>query len=71
MSKKIDKYAICSVLPNGFGVKKIIRKNYSTLDSKDIQDLYQDRFDDPSYYHGSRWEKFGGNIDGCDIDASA
>jgi hypothetical protein len=67
-----NKYAVTSVLPTGKYSKLLVRKNYpGDLTIENIESKFGNRFDNPSYYHGSNWEKFGGNVDGCDIDASA
>jgi hypothetical protein len=64
-----NKYAVTSVFPTGKYSKLLVRANYpGNLTIANIESKFGDRFDNPSYYHGGNWEKFGGNIDGCDID---
>lgn len=48
-----DKRAVCSTLPTGETAKLLVRPNYPVnLTIENIQDKYDDRFDDPSYYYG-------------------
>lgn len=55
-------YTICSTLPTGFS-SKLLRFGYysNNLTIENIQNKYDNRFDDPSYYHG------GGGADGGDV----
>lgn len=64
-----NKRVVCSTLPTGETAKLLIRPNYPVdLTIANIESKFANRFDDPSYYHGSNWETFGGTVDGCDID---
>jgi hypothetical protein len=57
-----NKYAICSMLPTGSYSKLLVRENYpGDLTIANIENKYDDRFDDPSYYYGSQV------VDGGDI----
>jgi hypothetical protein len=48
-----NKRAVCSTLPTGSSAKLLIRPNYPVnLTIENIQNKFQDRFDDPSYYYG-------------------
>lgn len=48
-----NKRAICSTLPTGFSSKRMIRPNYPiNLTIENIQNKFDKRFDDPSYYFG-------------------
>jgi hypothetical protein len=45
---------ICSTLPTGYSAKSIIKTNYpSSLTVSNIENKFNDRFDDPSYYYGT------------------
>ena len=58
-----NKYAICSVLPTGFYSRRLVRENFpKDLTIENIQDKFDNRFDDPSYYYGG-----GGDVDGGDV----
>jgi len=49
-----NKRAICSTLPTGESAKLMVRPNYPVnLTIENIQDKFDDRFDDPSYYYGN------------------
>lgn len=49
-----DKRAVCSTLPTGETAKLLVRPNYPVdLTIENIQDKFDNRFDDPSYYYGS------------------
>lgn len=54
VTKQINnKYAVCSALPTGAYSKRLIRANYpKNLTIENIEDKYDNRFDDPSYYYG-------------------
>lgn len=73
-SKPINnKYAVCSTLPTGFSARLLVRENYpKDLVISAIENKFADRFDNPSYYHGSNWERFGPEddavVDGGDLD---
>lgn len=44
---------VCSTLPTGFRPTLIRESNYPvSLTIENIENKYQDRFDDPSYYYG-------------------
>jgi hypothetical protein len=48
-----NKYAVCSALPTGFYSKLLVRPNYPLdLTIESIQNKFDNRFDDPSYYYG-------------------
>jgi hypothetical protein len=48
-----NKRAICSTLPTGETAKLLVRPNYPVnLTIENIQDKFNERFDDPSYYYG-------------------
>ena len=61
-SKPINnKYAVCSTLPTGFSARLLVRENYpADLTIANIESKFDNRFDDPSYYHG-------GCTDGGDV----
>jgi hypothetical protein len=63
-SKRInDKYAVCSVLPTGSYSKLLVRENYPVdLTIASIENKFDNRFDNPSYYYGG-----GGGADGGDV----
>jgi hypothetical protein len=45
---------ICSTLPTGATSKRIIVPNYpANLTIESIENKYDERFDDPSYYYGA------------------
>lgn len=49
-----DKKAICSTLPTGQTAKLVVRPNYPVdLTIGNIENKFDQRFDDPSYYYGS------------------
>lgn len=55
-----NKYATCSALPTGFYSRLLVRKNYPvTLTIENIENKYDDRFDDVGYY--------GCYVDGGDV----
>lgn len=63
LSKPINvEYAVCSTMPTGQS-SRLLKSGYynKNLTIENIQDKYDNRFDDPSYYHGT------GNIDGGDV----
>jgi len=72
-----NKNAIAGVLPTGNYSKLLVRKNYpKSLTILSIENKFANRFDNPSYYHGSNWEKLnpededivdGGDLDGGDL----
>jgi hypothetical protein len=48
-----NKRAVCSTLPTGKSSKLLIRPNYPVnLTIANIQNKFDHRFDDPSYYYG-------------------
>jgi hypothetical protein len=48
-----NKRAVCSTLPTGESAKLVIRPNFPvSLTIENIQDKFDDRFDDPRYYTG-------------------
>lgn len=56
-----DNRVICSTLPTGATTKRLIRGNYPVdLTIGEIQEKFDNRFDNPSYYHGGG----GGSTDG-------
>ena len=55
-------YAVLSTMPTGQSSRLLKFGYYSqNLTIENIEDKYDNRFDDPSYYFG------GGNIDGGDV----
>lgn len=62
-SKPINnRYAVCSVLPTGFGSFLLRSENRpKSLTIESIESKFDNRFDDPSYYYG------GGCTDGGDV----
>ena len=45
---------ICSTLPTGYSSKSVIKLNYpATLTISNIENRFENRFDDPSYYYGT------------------
>lgn len=59
-----NKYAICSALPTGYYSKHLVRENYpADLTIASIENKFDNRFDDPSYYYGGG----GGGVDGGDV----
>lgn len=61
-SKPINnKYAVCSTLPTGLSARLLVRENHpKNLTIENIESKFNNRFDDPSYYHG-------GCTDGGDV----
>jgi len=55
-------YVVCSALPTG-KTSKLLRFGYysQNLTIENIENKYENRFDDPSYYYGS------GGVDGGDV----
>jgi hypothetical protein len=54
-SKPINvEYAVCSTLPTGYSAK-ILKFGYyaNNLTIENIENKYETRFDDPSYYYGT------------------
>lgn len=48
-----NKRAICSTLPTGETAKLLVRANFPVnLTIENIENLYDNRFDDPRYYTG-------------------
>jgi hypothetical protein len=48
-----NKRAVCSTLPTGETAKLLVRPDYpKNLTIENIQDKYDNRFDDPRYYQG-------------------
>jgi len=48
-----NKRAVCSTLPTGETAKLLIRANYpANLTIENIENIYDNRFDDPRYYTG-------------------
>ena len=59
-----NKRAVCSVLKTGFYSKLLVRPNYPVdLTIENIQNKFDNRFDDPSYYYGGG----GSNPDGGNV----
>lgn len=49
-----NKTAVCSTLPTGFSSKLLIKNNHpKNLTIENIENKFQNRFDDPSYYYGN------------------
>lgn len=63
-SKPVNvEYVVCSTLPTGYRSKLLKFGYYSNnLTIENIQNKYDNRFDDPSYYYGG-----GGGADGGDV----
>ncbi len=53
-SKPVNvEYAVCSTLPTGYTTKLLKFGYYSNnLTIENIENKYETRFDDPSYYYG-------------------
>lgn len=56
-------YVVCSTLRTGVSSRLLKFGYYSqNLTIENIEDKYDNRFDDPSYYHGT------GGVDGGDVN---
>ena len=50
-----NKNAVCSTTVTGYSQKLLVRPNYPLdLTIESIQNKFDDRFDDPSYYYGAQ-----------------
>lgn len=61
-----NEYIVCSALPTGGYSRLLVHENFpGNLTIENIESLYSNRFDDPSYYYAGSGG--GGGADGGDV----